>query len=74
MENWQMFTIIGANLAILLAFMGTSIGLFLHTDRKIEDTKKELSERTREIIKEIRDSNLDFHGRLCILEGKKEKK
>lgn len=70
MENWQMFTIIGANLAILLAFMGTTIGLFMHNDRKITETKKEISDRTREIIKEIRDSNLDFHGRLSMLEGK----
>jgi hypothetical protein len=70
MENWQMFTIIGANLAILFAFMGTTIGLFMHNDRKITETKKEISDRTREIIKEIRDSNLDFHGRLAMLEGK----
>lgn len=74
MENWQMFTIIGANLAILLAFMGTTIGLFMHNDKKIGETKKEIADRTREIIKEIRDSNLDFHGRLAILEGKKENK
>lgn len=74
MENWQMFTIIGANLAILLAFMGTTIGLFMHNDRKIFETKKEISDRTREIIKEIRDSNLDFHGRLSSLEIKAEKK
>lgn len=74
MENWQMFTIIGANLAMLLAFMGTTIGLFLHSDKKIDDTRKEISDRTREIIKEIRDSNLDFHGRLSKLEAKGEKK
>lgn len=74
MQNWQMFTIIGANLAVLLAFMGTTIGLFMHNDKKIVETKKEIADRTREIIKEIRDSNLDFHGRLSKLETKTEKK
>lgn len=73
METWQMFTIIGANLAILLAFMGTSIGLFLWTNSRIEITNKEIAERTRDIIKEIRESNLDFHGRLSKLEGKEGK-
>jgi len=70
MEPWQMFTIIGANLAILLTFMGTSIGLFLWTNNRIERLDEKMSDRTREIIQEIRDSNLDFHGRLSKLEGK----
>lgn len=70
MEPWQMFTIIGANLAILLTFMGTSIGLFLWTNNRIERLDEKMSDRTHEIIQEIRDSNLDFHGRLSKLEGK----
>lgn len=68
-----MFTIIGANLAILLTFMGTSIGLFLWNNTKIDKLDEKMAERTREIIKEIRDSNLDFHGRLSKLEGKSGK-
>jgi len=68
-----MFTIIGANLAIFLTFMGTSIGLFLWNNTKIDKLDEKMAERTREIIKEIRDSNLDFHGRLSKLEGKSGK-
>jgi len=48
-------------------------GLFLWTNNKIDKVDEKMSERTRDIIREIRDSNLDFHGRLAKLEGKMEK-
>jgi predicted secreted Zn-dependent protease len=61
-------------LTIIVAVFGSIFGLFIWTNNKIDKVKEEVSERTREIIKEIRDSNLDFHGRLCSIEASKTKK
>jgi|GEM_PF-5076117 len=43
-------------------------------NNKIDKNDDKMSERTRDIIKEIRDSNLDFHGRLSKMEGREERK
>lgn len=61
-------------LTIIVAIFGSIFGLFVWTNNKIDKVKDEVSDRTREIIKEIRDSNLDFHGRLSMLEGKTKNK
>jgi len=44
--------------------------MYANLGSKIEKANESMAERTREIIKEIRDSNLDFHGRLSKMEGK----
>lgn len=62
MDWTQVLTIIASNVGVVLA-------LFLWTNSKIDKVDEKLSERTREIVKEIRDSNLDFHGRLSRIEG-----
>jgi hypothetical protein len=61
-------------LMIILSVFGMGWVMFYNLGSKINQTDEKLSERTREIIKEIRDSNLDFHGRLSRLEGKEERK
>jgi hypothetical protein len=57
-------------LMIVLSVFAMGWAMFYFLSNKIEKIDEKLSERTREIIKEIRDSNLDFHGRLSALEGK----
>ena len=52
-------------LMIILAVFGMNWAMFFFLTHKIEKVQTDLSDRTREIIKEIRDSNLDFHGRLA---------
>jgi hypothetical protein len=63
MELYQLIT-------ILISIYGTILGLFIWTNNKLDVTDKRIIDGNRDIIKEIRDSNLDFHGRLSRLEGK----
>lgn len=60
MEWTQVLTIIGANLVLLVGMLGTTITLFLHTNKRL-DTALEA------IAKEMR----DFHGRLVAIEEKR---
>ena len=55
----------------VLAFttLGTTITLYLHTESKMEDFRKESTSIHREILQEMR----DFHGRLCAIEEKNKK-
>lgn len=50
----------------VLAFttLGTTITLYMHSDSKMEEYKKESLSLHREIINEMK----DFHGRLCAIE------
>lgn len=36
MQDYQMFTIIGANIAVLMSFMGISIALIIHMNKRID--------------------------------------
>ena len=54
----------------VLTIIFSVFGLFLWLHNRIEKVEDKMMVQTREIIKEIRDSNLDFHGRLSKLEGK----
>ena len=57
-------------LMIVLSVFGMGWAMYANLGSKIEKANESMAERTREIIKEIRDSNLDFHGRLSKMEGK----
>jgi hypothetical protein len=57
-------------LMIILSVFGMGWAMYANLGNKIEKANENMAERTREIIKEIRDSNLDFHGRLSKMEGK----
>lgn len=48
------FTIIGANIVLMMTSIGITITLYLHTDKKIDEMKNEMK---------------DFHGKLCVLFG-----
>lgn len=58
MDWTQAFAIIGSNIALILVMFGTTVAIWLHTDKKIEAIQKEMQ---------------DFHGRLCGLEQKGRK-
>jgi hypothetical protein len=60
-------------LMIILAVFAMNWAMFYFLSHRIDRIEDKLADRTREIIKEIRDSNLDFHGRLSKLEGHGEK-
>lgn len=58
MDWTQAFAIIGSNIALILVMFGTTVAIWLHTDKKIEAIQKEMQ---------------DFHGRLCSIEQKGKK-
>lgn len=59
MECSQVVTIIGANIALILAMFGSTIAIWLHTDKKIEAIQSEMK---------------DFHGKLCAIEERNKQK
>jgi len=50
--------IVGSNLIVFLGMIGTIVGLYLHTDKKIDAIQSEMK---------------DFHGRLCAIEERRNK-
>lgn len=55
MDWTQALAIIASNIALILVMFGTTVGIWLHTDKKIEAIQTEMK---------------DFHGRLCSIEEK----
>lgn len=58
MDWTQALAVIGSNIALILVMFGTTIGMWLHTDKKIEAIQMEMK---------------DFHGRLCGIEERNKK-
>lgn len=57
MELYQILTIVGANLVVLMGFMGSVIALHIHGNKRIDAIHQEIK---------------DFHGRLCAIEERKK--
>lgn len=57
MENYQLITIIGANLLVFLGFMTSVIALHIHSNKQIAAIHAEIK---------------DFHGRLCSIEERRK--
>ncbi len=53
MEWAQVLTIVGSNIALILIMFGSTVAMWIHTDKKIEAIQQEMK---------------DFHGRLCAIE------
>ena len=54
MENLTaVLTIVGSNIALIMIMFGTTVAMWLHTDKKIEAIQQEIK---------------DFHSRLCAIE------
>jgi glucose uptake protein GlcU len=58
MDWTQVLAIIGSNIALILIMFGTTVAIWLHTDKKIEAIQNEMK---------------DFHGRLCAIEERNKK-
>jgi len=59
LSNWaQALAIIGSNIALIIVMFGSTIAIWLHTDKKIDEMQKEMK---------------DFHGRMIALEQKGKK-
>lgn len=57
--DWiQALAIIGSNIALIVVVFGSTIAVWMHTDKKIEAIQTEIK---------------DFHGRLCAIEERNKK-
>jgi hypothetical protein len=68
MDWTQAITIVGANILLILSVIGTNIGFYLHTDKKIEANRQQTDKVILSILQEMK----DFHARLCIIEENKK--
>jgi hypothetical protein len=59
MDWTQVLAIIGSNIALILIMFGTTVAMWLHTDKKIEAIQAEMK---------------DFHGRLVSIEERSKMK
>ncbi len=59
MDWTQAIAIIGSNIALILVMFGSTVAMWLHTDKKIEAIQQEVK---------------DFHARLCVIESQKGRK
>ena len=66
--------------AVIITNLGTVIGLYLHTDSKMENHRKDLETKidenrkeTNAILEAIRQDIKEFHGKLCALEERNKK-
>lgn len=62
--------------AVIATNLGTVIALYIHTDKKLDEYRKE----TNDILKGIQNQIIaihnemkDFHGRLCAIEERNKK-
>ena len=62
MENYQLITVVGANLLVFLSFMSTVIALHIHGNKQTRDFQTAMYNETK-----------DFHKRLCEIESGKSK-
>ncbi len=59
MDWTQVLAIVGSNIALILIMFGTTVAMWMHTDKKIEAIQEEMK---------------DFHGRLCAIEERAKKR
>ena len=58
----QALAIIGANILMFLGLLGTTITLFLHSNKRIDTALEGMAKEMK-----------DFHGRLCDIEARRTK-
>ena len=61
---------------VLFTILGSTIPLYLHTDSKMEESRRETNILVRSIqedVKAIREDIREFHGRLCTVEERNKK-
>jgi hypothetical protein len=65
MDWTQVFTIVGANLVLMLAGIGTTVTLFLWSRSEARHDQAQI----RDLIKEIQNEMKDFHGKMQKLDA-----
>jgi len=73
MMGWEQILTV---FAVIATNLGTVIALYIHTDKKLDEYRKE----TNDILKGIQNQIIaihnemkDFHGRLCAIEERNKK-
>ena len=69
MDWTQVYTIIGANLIMIMSMLGLTITLSLWARKEANGDRKQ----ALELMREMKDEMKDFHGRLVALEVKRVK-
>ena len=67
MEWVQVLVIVGADLVLILGMLGTTVGIWLHQDKKLDEYRKSADIDRREITeltREIKEESKNFHGRM----------
>jgi hypothetical protein len=64
MDWTQVWTIVGANIGMMVVTMGSTITLFLWARSEAREDQQEI----RNLVKAIQDEMKDFHGRMCAIE------
>ena len=69
--DWNMvWTIVGANIALAVVSIGTTITLFLWARSEANQDRRQIVD----LIQQIKDEMKDFHGRLISIESNKQEK
>ena len=68
MENYQLMTIIGANLLVFIGFMSSVIALHIHGNKRIDAIQQDMKDFHAKYMEETK----NFHGRLCEIEAKRK--
>lgn len=66
--DWNMvWTIVGANIALAVLSIGTTISLFLWARTEANQDRRQMSD----LLNEMKNEMKDFHGRMAAIESRK---
>ena len=66
MQDYQLITIVGANLAVFIGFLGSTVALIIYGNKKADAQIKAIYDEMRDFHNDMR----GFHGRLVAIETK----
>lgn len=69
MDGTQVLTIVASNITLILVMFGTTVGIWLHTDKKIEAIQVEMKEFHTKLA--LQDQ--EFKNKLCDIEKRNRK-
>ena len=68
MENYQLLSIIGANLIVFIGFMGSVIALHIQSNKRIDAIREDMKDFHQKYMEETK----NFHARLCLIEERRK--
>lgn len=69
MDRSQVLTLVGANIALMIVSIGSTISLFLWARSEARQDQAQI----RDLIVAIQTEMKEFHGRLCAIEERNRK-